>query len=125
MASATRKTVEKTITEDVIVLELNQDEVDCIKELLECQDPDDAVIASLSKALETPSETDDRPIEVGDKVRVLEADENYRELDFYIGKVGIVTNISQSRCLSFYVKFDEECEGDNEWYVNRVERVND
>jgi hypothetical protein len=118
MASATRKTVEKTITEDVIVLELTKEEADGLRAVLTDFDGFEDYtgnIGNLIDLLGNPTETDDRPIEVGDKVRVLKAIDSECN-----GRIGVVGEMDGSS-IPYRVDFSD---GEYEWAYN-VERVND
>jgi hypothetical protein len=118
MASATRKTVEKTITEDVIVLELTAEEAEWLKDYVgACTNVEKA--APIYRALNVPSKPDDRPIEVGDKVRVTGVPEGD---EFYMGKTAPLDDIDPTDdYLTYRVRFPD---GDYAWVTN-VERVND
>lgn len=118
MASATRKTVEKTVTEDVIVLELTQEEAEALTGLLYRQGEGHS-LNSIHNALTEPAEATDRPIEVGDKVRVTEVGEGD---SIFLHRVGNVIEIdSGDPILTFLVDV-----GNDDWaWVKSVERVND
>jgi ATP-dependent exoDNAse (exonuclease V) alpha subunit len=117
MASATRKTVEKTIAEDVIVLELTAEEAEWLKDYVgACTNVEKA--APIYRALNAPAETDDRPIKVGDKVRIVRAAYDR----YYNGYVGVVSDIDENDMTGHYrVNLTN---GDYEW-ATTVERVND
>ena len=116
MASATRKTVEKTITEDVFVLELTQEEKTHLHDLL-FRGAENEPLRRIYCALETPTESEDRPIRVGEKVRIVKASQD----PSYNGRIGTVGQVDKFDPDAMYkVQFP----GDYEWAVT-VERVND
>lgn len=113
MANATRKTIEKTVTEKVTILELTQDEADWLKGLVSFESSDEG--QTIFKALGAPTETD---IQVGDKVRILKANTS----DSYNGRVGTVGRIDEhDPDVPYRVEFSD---GDYEWAIT-VERAND
>jgi hypothetical protein len=119
MASATRKTVEKVVKEvQSVTLELTAEEAEWLKGYVgACTNVEKA--APIYRALNAPSEADDRPIQVGDKVRVTAAPRHNREYLHRIGRLKSfdVTDVS----LPFLVTFS-----DDDWaWVESVERVND
>lgn len=75
MANATRKTIEKTVTEELIVLELTQEEAFGLRAVLMDFDGDfenySGNVWSLVDVIGNPAESDNRPIRVGDRVRIL------------------------------------------------------
>lgn len=121
MASATRKTIEKTVTEDVMLLELTQEEVDVVKGAL-INFQTSPTQASILAALNTPGETDDRPIQVGDKVRITDVGED-NDGDF-MGTVGIVRRIDNGDPRLPY-EIEDVTDGYYLTWAKSVERVND
>lgn len=118
MASATRKTVEKTITEDVVVLELTQMEAHSLRAMIDGYGEND-LHWSIRDALLEPPFTGNRPIEVGDKVRITGVG---RGGGGYLDKVGTVKSIDQDDPeLPFLVDLSND-----DWtWAKSVERVND
>lgn len=111
---------------------LTADEVAHLREVLECQlnagyvEHDEFAMA-LKSALDAPP-ADDRPIQVGDRVRVVEDDPLILSGRF-IGLVGSVVDApgpeNNSSRLRFKVEFAPGVAPRDKWWCTEVERVTD
>jgi ATP-dependent exoDNAse (exonuclease V) alpha subunit len=121
MASATRKTIEKTVKEDVTVLELTKDEAGAVVHALgmfECDSIQFRILGALEAPQDAPAD-EYRPVRVGDKVRITCAQESF---SVYQGHTGTLMAIDDNDSMHrFRVNFSN---GDYSW-ATTVERVND
>lgn len=115
MASATRKTVEKTVTESVVVLELSAEEAEWLREHLGNLPAGDGYDIYWSMMHST--KTDDSPIKVGDRVRML-------DVPGYPSRVGLI-GIVRSIDLDDDSPYAVDCGWANVWFAKSVERAND
>lgn len=119
MASATRKTVEKVVKEvKGVTLELSAEEAEWLKGYL--FGAGNGHPYNIYRALNAPTEApEDRPIEVGEKVRVTKSS----GCDSYLtGKTGTLKRVDEhDDNLPFLV----DVVGEHWAWVESVERVND
>jgi hypothetical protein len=117
MAKATAKVVEKVVKETQgVILELTPEEARWLKDFV--YGYGDAEAVAILDALNAPSQTDDSPVKVGDKVRIVKAafDSSYN------GRTGILDQIDEYDHNAHYrVSFSD---GDYDW-ATTVERVYD
>lgn len=117
MAKATARVVEKVVKEiEGVTLELSASEADWLRDYVGRSNNVDYAV-SIYRALEAPAESDDQPIQVGDKVRITSVNDSS-----YLHKVGKLEEIDKTDPdLIFLVDL-----GNSDWtWAKSVERVSD
>jgi hypothetical protein len=119
MAKATARVVEKVVKETQgIVLELTPEEAEWLRDYVGMSTSSREACKDIYDALCAPTQTDDGPVKVGDKVRIIKAAFN----DGYNDRIGHVNEIDEHDNNAHYrVSFSD---GDYDW-ARTVERVYD